>query len=144
MGLDLASFVIALARLKAGAHLRPPHGRGGPLAERDEQVRRSIAALGERIDGDASLRSWEESLHASAWGGEEVWHGDSLPGNLLVVDGRLSAVIDFGFPRAGASLCGGLRLIESILRRPGRDAPPAPMRIPTRWAGCGAWSRDRG
>jgi len=23
-------------------------------------------------------------------------HGDLLPGNLLVVDGRLSAVIDFG------------------------------------------------
>lgn len=47
---------------------------------KDEQVRRSIAALGERIDGDASLRSWEESLHASAWDGEEVWvHGDSLP-----------------------------------------------------------------
>jgi aminoglycoside phosphotransferase (APT) family kinase protein len=41
-----------------GAHPRPPHGRGGSLAEGDEHVRRSIAQLGDRIDGDATLRSW--------------------------------------------------------------------------------------
>ena len=39
-------------------------------------------------------------------GGEEVWvHGDSLPGNLLVVDGRLSAVIDFGCLNVGDPAC---------------------------------------
>ena len=42
-------------------------------------------------------RSWQESLDAPVWHGREVWlHGDLLPGNLLVVDGRLSAVIDWG------------------------------------------------
>jgi hypothetical protein len=50
---DLAAFVKALRRVDTtGAHPRPPHGRGGPLAESDEQVRRSIAQLGDRIDGD--------------------------------------------------------------------------------------------
>jgi aminoglycoside phosphotransferase (APT) family kinase protein len=89
-----------------GAHPRPPHGRGGPLAESDEQVRRSIVQLGDRIDGDATLRSWEESLNASAWDGAGVWvHGDLLPGNLLVVDGHLSAVIDWGGLNVGDPAC---------------------------------------
>jgi aminoglycoside phosphotransferase (APT) family kinase protein len=35
-----------------------------------------------------------------------VWvHGDLLPGNLLVVDGRLSAVIDFGCLNVGDPAC---------------------------------------
>ena len=104
---DLAAFVTALRRVDvAGAPPRPLHGRGGPLAESDEQVRGSIAQLGDRIDGDAALRSWAESLSAPAWDGAEVWvHGDLLPGNLLVVDGRLSAVIDFGGLNTGDPAC---------------------------------------
>lgn len=104
---DLAAFVRALRQVgRTGAYPRPPHRRGGPLVEGDEQVRRSIAQLGGRIDGAAALRSWEESLHAPVWDGEEVWvHGDLLPGNLLVVDGRLSAVIDFGGLNVGDPAC---------------------------------------
>lgn len=104
---DLAAFVRALRRVDtAGAHPRLPHARGGPLAEGDELVRRSVARLGDRVDGDAVLRSWRESLDAPAWDRPEVWvHGDLLPGNLLVVDGRLSAVIDFGGLNVGDPAC---------------------------------------
>ncbi len=104
---DLAAFVNALRQVDTtDAHPRPPGGRGAPLVELDEQVRRSIAQLGDRIEGDATLRSWEESLGAPEWDGEEVWvHGDLLPGNLLVVDGRLSAVIDFGGLNVGDPAC---------------------------------------
>ena len=104
---DLATFIKALRQIDTtGAPLRPPHRRGGPLTEGDEQVRQSIKQLGDRIDGDATLRSWEESLDTPAWDGKEVWvHGDLLPGNLLVVDGRLSAVIDFGGLNVGDPAC---------------------------------------
>lgn len=104
---DLAAFVTALRRIDtAGAPARPRGGRGAPLAENDEQVRRSIARLGDRVDGRAALRSWRESLDAPAWAGPEVWlHGDLLPGNLLVVAGRLSAVIDFGGLGVGDPAC---------------------------------------
>ena len=104
---DLAAFVTALRGIDtAGAHPRPPRDRGAPLAELDEAVRRAIVELGERIDRGAALRSWEESLAAPVWDGEEVWvHGDLLPGNLLVVDGRLSAVIDFGGLNIGDPAC---------------------------------------
>ena len=104
---DLAAFVNALRQVDTtGAHSRAPHARGGPLTEGDEQVRRSIAQLGDRIDAGASVRSWEESLAASAWDGAQVWvHGDLLPGKLVVVDGRLSAVIDFGGLNVGDPAC---------------------------------------
>ena len=104
---DLAVFVRALRGIAPDVDpsLRPG-GRGGPLAERDADVRRSVAELGTRIDGAAALRSWEESLHAPAWAGPGVWlHGDLLPGNLLVVGGRLSAVIDFGGLAIGDPAC---------------------------------------
>ena len=104
---DLAAFVNALREADTTkAYPRPPRSRGAPLSELDEQVRQSIAELGDRIDGDATLFSWEESLNASEWDGEEVWvHGDLLPGNLLVVEGRLSAVIDFGGLNVGDPAC---------------------------------------
>jgi aminoglycoside phosphotransferase (APT) family kinase protein len=104
---DLAAFVIALRRIDtSGAPARPRLARGGPLAEQDERFRQSVAELGSRIDGAAAIRSWDESLSASPWHGQEVWvHGDLLPGNLLVVNGRLSAVIDFGTLYVGDPAC---------------------------------------
>jgi aminoglycoside phosphotransferase (APT) family kinase protein len=104
---DLAAFVNALRQIDTtDAYPRPAGSRGGPLAELDKPVRRSIAELGDRIDAEAALRAWEESLDAPAWDGGEVWvHGDLLPGNLLVVDGRLSAVLDFGCLNVGDPAC---------------------------------------
>jgi aminoglycoside phosphotransferase (APT) family kinase protein len=104
---DLAAFVTALRGCDTtGAHPRPRRARGGPLADLDEQVRASIARLGDRVDEAATLRLWQESLDAPTWDGPQVWvHGDLLPGNLLVVDGRLSAVIDFGGLNVGDPAC---------------------------------------
>jgi aminoglycoside phosphotransferase (APT) family kinase protein len=104
---DLAAFVKALRRIDVtGAYPRPSGSRGAPLTELDKDVRRSIAELGDRTDTDAALRSWDESLNAPPWDGDEVWvQGDLLPGNLLVVDGRLSAVIDFGCLNVGDPAC---------------------------------------
>jgi len=105
--IDLAAFVNALHQIATtGAHPRPPQRRGGPLRECDAQVRQSITQLGDRIDGAATLRSWEESLTTPVWDDAEVWvHGDLLPGNLLVVDGRVSAVIDWGGLNVGDPAC---------------------------------------
>jgi aminoglycoside phosphotransferase (APT) family kinase protein len=100
---DLAAFVNALRRIDTtGAPPHSPSGRGGPLAEHDEDVRKSIGELGNRIDGETALRSWQESLEAPAWQGPHVWvHGDLLPGNVLVRNGCLAAIIDFGALQVG-------------------------------------------
>jgi aminoglycoside phosphotransferase (APT) family kinase protein len=104
---DLAEFVRALRAVDMGDAPRRSHGaRGAPLDEVDSVVRRSIDELGDRIDRDTALRSWDESMNAPAWEGEETWvHGDLLPGNLLVVDGRLTAVIDWGGLNVGDPAC---------------------------------------
>jgi aminoglycoside phosphotransferase (APT) family kinase protein len=104
---DLAAFVRALRRIRTdGAPRRSRGARGAPLSELDRSVRRAIEQLDRRFDRDATLRSWLESLEAWSWDGDEVWvHGDLLPGNLLVVDGRLSAVIDWGGLNVGDPAC---------------------------------------
>ena len=91
---DVARFLQALRRIDTrGA---PASSRGGPLAPRDDAVRRAILALAGRIDTRAAIRSWEAALRAPAWNGPPTWlHGDLMPGNLLFVERRLSAVIDF-------------------------------------------------
>lgn len=104
---DLSGFITALRNTDTvDAPKRPRGARGAPLIELDDQVRRSIRRLGERIDGPAATRVWEESLQAQPHRSKEVWvHGDLLPGNLLVVDDRLSAVIDFGGLNVGDPAC---------------------------------------
>lgn len=97
---DLAHFLCALQRIDATGG--PPPGahnsnRGEPLAERDGSTRRAIAALHGDIDTAAATTAWEAALQAPAWPGPLVWiHGDLSATNLLVRDGRLDAVIDFG------------------------------------------------
>ena len=137
---DLAAFVRALRQIDTtGAHQRPPGGRGSPLAELDEQVRRSVAELGDRIDGASAIRSWEESLHAAKWDGEDVWlHGDLLPGNLLVVDGRLSAVIDFGGLNVGDPAC-DLQPAWNVFAGGSRTLYRAELRVDD-----ASWLRGRG
>jgi len=104
---DLAAFVRALRGIETtGAPSRRRGSRGAPLAELDAAVRESVLGLDESFDRQATLQAWEESLNAPAWDGDEVWvHGDLLPGNLLVVDGRLSAVIDWGGLGVGDPAC---------------------------------------
>jgi aminoglycoside phosphotransferase (APT) family kinase protein len=49
------------------------------------------------VPRDAVLAVWADALAAPAYDGEARWfHGDLHEGNLLVRDGRLAAVIDWG------------------------------------------------
>ena len=80
--------------------------RSGSLRDRDAYVREWTAAARDVIDPAAVLAAWEEALAAPEWNGRPVWtHGDLLPGNLLVRDGRLSGVIDFGAAGVGDPAC---------------------------------------
>jgi aminoglycoside phosphotransferase (APT) family kinase protein len=97
LAVEVSAFLTALRRIDtAGAPRAPAGSRGGPVGAYDEGVRRSVAELGERIDGAAALRVWADALAAPAWDGPALWlHGDLLPGNVLLVDGGLAAVIDW-------------------------------------------------
>lgn len=97
---DLAAFVTALRRVDTeGA---PPAGRGIPLAMRDEPTRAAIAASTALVDTDAVAAVWAHALTLPVHDGPPAWaHADLSPGNLLVRDGRLAAVIDWSAAGVG-------------------------------------------
>jgi aminoglycoside phosphotransferase (APT) family kinase protein len=81
--------------------------RGVPLAARAGIFAASLALLTgqagrDHIDRDAVLRVQEAALAAPGYHGPPVWlHGDLHPANVLVNDGQVSGVIDFGDITAG-------------------------------------------
>lgn len=105
---DLATFLIALREIDATNGPGPgPHNffRGGSPAYYDAETRRAIVDLGSSIDGRAATEVWEAALR-SEWHRAPVWfHGDISSGNLLVRNGELSAVIDFGTSGVGDPAC---------------------------------------
>jgi aminoglycoside phosphotransferase (APT) family kinase protein len=105
---DLAGFLAALYAIDAsGGPPAGPHNffRGGPLDTYDEQSRSSIQLLADEIDSEATTEVWEAAL-ATPWDRSPVWvHGDVVASNLLVADGRLRAVIDFGCSGVGDPAC---------------------------------------
>ncbi|MCZ7472003.1 aminoglycoside phosphotransferase family protein [Agrobacterium sp. O3.4] len=101
---DVAGFLKALHDIDAsdgphaGAH---NFHRGGSLAVYDGEARASAARLCDEVDQGLAMEIWQLAL-SSRWQGQGVWvHGDIAEGNLLVLDGRLSAVIDFGSSGVG-------------------------------------------
>lgn len=79
--------------------------RGGSLTVYDEETRAAIAKNEERFNGPVLLEIWEHAL-MSKWTSAPVWvHGDVAPGNLLVQNGQLCAVIDFGILGIGDPAC---------------------------------------
>ena len=93
---DLARFIAALQGIDtAGAPTRPA---GYEILAKHEYVRPAITAADGMIDVDATNAAWDAAMELPAWDGPGVWvHGDlSRPGNLLVREGRLTGVLDFG------------------------------------------------
>jgi aminoglycoside phosphotransferase (APT) family kinase protein len=138
---DLAGFLRAFQQLDAaGGPVAGKHSffRGGPLATYDLQTRAAIEALGDRIDGSAATVVWEAALETE-FQGPPVWvHGDIAPGNLLVRDGRLCAVIDFGQLAVGDPAC-DLAIAWTAFRGDSRHAFRRALPLDE-----GTWARGRG
>ncbi|MDW5322661.1 aminoglycoside phosphotransferase family protein [Plantactinospora sp. KLBMP9567] len=101
---DLAGFVRALRSVALPGG--PAAYRGGPLADLDVHTRNAIAELRGTVDTDAATAAWDDALRALPWAGPPAWvHADLMPGNLLTVNGRLSAVIDFATVGVGDPAC---------------------------------------
>lgn len=105
---DVANFLVALREVDAQGGPAPgEHNffRGDAPGVYAEETYRAIDELGTRIDGELARRIWARA-EESRWAQPPVWfHGDIAVGNLLVRDGRLSAVIDFGTSGVGDPAC---------------------------------------
>ena len=124
---DLASFGRALQSVDTTGAPEPRGSqRGGPLAAADESTRASAELLRGETDVDGLLAVWDAGRLAPAWQGPARWvHGDLLEGNLLVRQGRLTAVIDWGGLKAGdpaVELMAAWTLFDGDSRRAYRQA----------------------
>jgi aminoglycoside phosphotransferase (APT) family kinase protein len=137
----LAGFLNALARADASGGPEPgPHNffRGGPLATYADETHDAIAKLGSEISRDAVQRVWQDAM-STAWERDPVWfHGDVAVGNLLVRDGRLAAVLDFGSSGVGDPACDTV-IAWTFLSGASRARFRADY-----VADAGTWSRGRG
>ena len=89
---EVASLLLALRAIDDDGP-EPAGGRGRPLAERDGAVRDAL----ERVDAPGALELWEDAMRAPEWAGERIWlHCDLDARNVLVREGRLTGVLDWG------------------------------------------------
>jgi len=100
----LAEFILALQTMNTTN--APFSRRGVPLVAQDQEVRQAINSLNGKIDTQAVITLWNKSLQVPNWDKNPVWsHGDLLPSNLLIQNGSLTAVIDFGLMGVGDPAC---------------------------------------
>ncbi|WP_054311060.1 aminoglycoside phosphotransferase family protein [Mesorhizobium sp. 1M-11] len=137
---DLADFLAALHRIDTAGG--PPAGaqnyfRGGSLAVYDGQTREALRLLQDRIDTTTARAIWEEALETE-WQHPPVWvHGDIAWGNLLVKDGKLCGVIDFGSSAIGDPAC-DLAIAWTLFRNESRSAFRTALPLDG-----GTWTRGR-
>ena len=95
----LAGFLRALHQ-QAPADAPANPSRGIPLA--GLRVDDWFDVIADHADADAAREVWEKAVAAPAWQGAPLWlHGDLHPANVVVRDGMLAGVIDFGDMCAG-------------------------------------------
>ena len=88
-------------------HPAPPQAprnpvRGVPLAERTASVETFAAQAAEVVDTGAALSVWSRSLAWPAHQEAPTWvHGDLHPHNVIVAQGRIAGIVDFGDITAG-------------------------------------------
>lgn len=106
--IDFATCARQLGEFFAALHQPAPEQapvnpfRGGSLAGRDRATRARIEMLAGEADTHALYEMWERALSTPRQEGPALWlHGDAHAGNLLILEGAISGVIDFGDVTAG-------------------------------------------
>ncbi len=114
------------------------------LASRADVFCERLARVGRRLDGELAMAAWHAVVAEPDWHGPPVWlHGDLHPANLVVHEGRLRAVIDFGDLTAGdpaVDLAVAWMLWPGPLRRVFRTV----VERTSVWINDATWRRARG
>lgn len=108
IAIGLACFLNELRRVDS--HFGPMPGthnwyRGDHISVYDKGARGQIEQLDGLIDCQSALTLWEKAMQTK-WQNPPVWiHGDFAAGNILIQDGKLAGVIDFGGMGVGDPAC---------------------------------------
>jgi aminoglycoside phosphotransferase (APT) family kinase protein len=93
---SLAAFLRALHR-QAPAEAPANPNRGVPLKALRDDIDKWVSVIDSGDVAADARRIWEQGRAAPAWQDTPVWlHGDLHPANVVVTDGTLAGVIDFG------------------------------------------------
>ncbi|GAB3713272.1 hypothetical protein GCM10027590_08060 [Nocardiopsis nanhaiensis] len=96
----LAGFLRAL-HVQAPAEAPIATGRGAHPKDCTDGFENFLQAVAGDIAADVRT-VWDEAVTTQAWQGPPVWvHGDLHPANVVVSDGTLSGIVDFGDLFAG-------------------------------------------
>lgn len=151
LAMDLAAVLEALQQAEVPADaVNDPNlqgYRGEPLATMDSATReniercRSLGTFG--FDLDAAERIWDEAMTLPAAAGPATprwYHADLAAENLLVQDGRLTAVLDFGGLSVGDPTV-DLVVAWEILDPPAREVLRRQLRVEdAAWLKGRAWA----
>jgi aminoglycoside phosphotransferase (APT) family kinase protein len=93
------------------------------------------------VDTDAVTAAWDAALQIPEWDGAPVWlHTDLAAGNVLLADGRLSAVIDWAGMGVGDPAC-DLPVAWNLLPTAVRDVFRATLEVDdATWARGHGWA----
>jgi hypothetical protein len=76
--------------------------RGDVLKLRDKQTRDALVLCKTLFNTNVLTRIWDDALHRPLWQGRPVWvHGDLHAGNVLVDEGRITSILDWGCSGVG-------------------------------------------
>lgn len=94
---DLAELIGELRAIDTRGRTFAGSGRGGDLREHDGWMETCFRHSGQLVDVPRLRRTWGAMRDLPRDGGGDVMtHGDLIPGNVLVSDGRLAGVLDVG------------------------------------------------
>jgi aminoglycoside phosphotransferase (APT) family kinase protein len=121
---DLAEFVRGVRTIDTRGRAFSGRGRGGDLRSSDAWMATCFERSEQLLDVPRLRRIWTVMQGLPRSGGDVMTHGDLIPGNVLVADARLAAVIDVGGlgPADPAlDLVGAWHLLEAGPRRAFRE-----------------------
>ena len=105
---DPATVGAAVGRFLHAMHVPAPpdapHNpwRSIPLDARTARLHEHLDQLRSAVNRERILALWDRIVATPRWPGPPLWiHGDLHPGNLVLRDGALSAVLDFGDVTSG-------------------------------------------
>lgn len=139
---DLADFLHALQGIDPTCGPGPgTHNwfRGGPLSTYNDLVAGALPSLSAH-EAARLEQIWRSAVQVP-WDQQPVWfHGDIAPGNLLMHQGRLSAVIDFGTCGVGDPAC-DLAIAWTMLSGRSRQTFRTALAVdPATWARARGWA----
>jgi aminoglycoside phosphotransferase (APT) family kinase protein len=114
---DLAEFIAGVRAIDTAGRVFNGKGRGGDLGSHDAWMETCFAHSQRLLDVPRLRRLWAVLRELPRRGaGDVMTHGDLIPGNVLVCDGRLTGVIDVGGLRPAdpaLDLVGAWHLLEA-------------------------------